>query len=485
MFFNKRAVSMEVPVVDFTAKYIGEISSVPGGDGYGFINIKTVTKEDGSAHNLPTTENIFVHQDECASPIRVGMKVEFSIAEDSKRGAGYYRATGAIEFAETELLLANGPVIPGLAVPAVNRAMETAVGFVRQRIPFHANVKQVSKETVDKVVENAPMANIQPGGEPTPEQQRELLAAFLLMAFPMMSHFGANFDALNADDAALDELVRQSMEDMQALGMNEQVPVLEKQAKDFKNVRDALRMIFEEGLVRTDTIIPIRNLPDLFMAVPVWYYWVESDGQNAIDQQWNTKDPYPHVVTKWFCDRFPNPNWVDTFLMFNRRLRTLKMFKGDVIPPHVSRRMRKAVKLFDYVVIMTPYHDVAGKDWQNLNWIRMIDPYVIGFKKGVPYFFVLGRFSDTGLFPLLHEMVGDTIEFLKTNKQKLEGFNAANSPFWLAPGFGLEYCYTDNNLRLGDYLIRNTDLLIQAFADGHLFDWLRGENPPAGELAKR
>ena len=473
MFLQKKAV----PVVDFTAKYIGQISSVPGGDGFGFININTVTKEDGSPHNLPTTENIFIHQDECASPIKVGISVQFSVADDQKRGPGNFRAAGATEFFEAELV-PEDQTIPGLNVPAVRRNFETAVGFVRQRIPFHTNAKEVPKGTVDKVVENAPMDNIQPSGEISLGQQQQILAAFLLMAYPMMTHFMANFNPLNADDAALDEQVRQSREDMEALGMSEQIPILEQQAQSFKNVRDALRMIFEEGLVRTDTIIPIRNLPDLFMAVPVWYYWIEPTGQVEIDRQWESNDPLPHEVTQWFCELFPNDNWVDTFLMFNRRMRTLKMFKGDVIPPHVSRRMRKAVKLFDYVVIMTPYHDVAGKDWQDLRWIRMIDPYVIGFKKGVPYFFVLGRFSDSGLFPLLHEMVGDTIEFLKANKHKLEGFNYTNSPFWLAPGSDSRYCHPDTKPKLGEYLIQNTDRLIAAFESDNLFDWLRGEDSP-------
>ncbi len=477
MFFDKRAVPDEVPVVDFSVKYIGEISSVPGGDGYGFININSVIKEDGSSHNLPTSDNIFIHQGECAPPIKVGIRVLFSITEDQKRGAGKFRAISAVEFVEAELLPASGAVIPGLEAPAVRDNLQAAVGFSRQRIPLHANVKQVPEATVNKVEENAPMANIRPGGQPTPEQQRELLAAFLLLAFPMMSHFGANFDAMNADDAALDELVQQSKDDMRTLGMTEQIPVLEKQAVDFKNVRDALRMIFEEGLVRTDTIIPIHNLPDLFMAVPVWYYWVEPSGHSEIDGQWRSNDPKPHEVTHWFCNLFPNSNWVDTFQMFNRRMRTLKMFIGDIIPPHVSRRMRKAVTLFDYVVIMTPYHDVAGKDWQDLNWIRMIDPYVIGFKKGVPYFFVLGRFSDTGLFPLLHEMVGDTVEFLKANKEKLHGFNNADSPYWLQPGSPLEHCfYSRGGIKLGDHLVKHTDRLLQAFSAGNLFDWLRGES---------
>jgi hypothetical protein len=186
---------------------------------------------------------------------------------------------------------------------------------------------------------------------------------------------------------------------------------------------------------------------------------------------------------KYFFDRILRGGffdfWGDTFQLYNRRLRSLADYGGegfDVIPPVVARRLRWAVEAFDFVVIATPYHDLAGRDWQDLQWLRSIDPYVLGFKKGIPYFFVLARFSDSGTFPLYHQLVGDTIEFLRNNLQKLNNFNRVNNPYW----------YTGTNAigtqrELGEHLKLHVGSLLQAFEQGNLFDWLRTEdtNVPA------
>ena len=131
--------------------------------------------------------------------------------------------------------------------------------------------------------------------------------------------------------------------------------------------------------------------------------------------------------------------------------------------------MRKAVELFDYVVIATPYHDEAGKDWEDLDWLRSIDPYVLGFKKGIPYFFVLARFSDAGTFPLFNELVADTIEFLRARKDRLAGFDQVDRPYWYTPGKAESFCVS----QLGSVLQGRVDELLAAFEAGNLFDWLR------------
>ncbi len=146
------------------------------------------------------------------------------------------------------------------------------------------------------------------------------------------------------------------------------------------------------------------------------------------------------------------------------------MYKGDKVPPFVSRRLRKAVEAFDYVVIATPYHKEAGKDWGDLEWLKLIDPYVLGFKKGIPYFFILARFSDSGTFPLYHEMVADTINFLSKNKEELKKFDRVNSPFW--------YDSKDISRTLpnaGNVLMEHVDSMIKEFEKGNLFNWLRDE----------
>lgn len=118
---------------------------------------------------------------------------------------------------------------------------------------------------------------------------------------------------------------------------------------------------------------------------------------------------------------------------------------------------------------MTPYHDKAGAEWDSLVWQRNIDPYIIGFLKNVPFMLVLGRFSDSGTFPLYSEMVADTMNFLRTNIARLRGFDR-----------GGEGIYWLNNAsrhwfsRMGTRLERHTEEMLKAYEQGILFDWLRG-----------
>lgn len=199
--------------------------------------------------------------------------------------------------------------------------------------------------------------------------------------------------------------------------------------------------------------------------------------RNEVARLNQERDPKVHPNLTWFCDQVPNERWCDTFLMYNRRMRTLPDYKGDLIPPRIVARMRKMAPLFDFMVIMTPYHDVAGKDWEDVQWLRSIDPYVVGFVKGVPLMFMLGRFSDSGTFPLYSELVADTIAFLKSNMDRLLGFNRARSPYWYRPGRPNYYM---EGQMLGTNLVQHTRNLLAAFDSGNLFDWLRGEeNLPA------
>jgi len=163
----------------------------------------------------------------------------------------------------------------------------------------------------------------------------------------------------------------------------------------------------------------------------------------------------------------------------------MAQYQGEHLPPHIIRILTLAKPIFTYVAVLTPYHDVAGKDWQDIAWIRAIDPYLVGFQKGLPVMFILGRFSDSGIFPGFHQLVADTVNFLRVNKEKLAGFNAVSSPFWFTwqrkdRDQQRDSCF---NGPLGDHLIAHTNQLLQAFELGHLFDWLRGEwDIPTQEL---
>lgn len=448
---------------EVATRYLGEIVSVSD-DHYGFIGVRTITREDGVDLDVPIQGDVFVHQEECEVPLAVGIDVSFMLVPDTKRGEGFYRASGAIQVLEAELLPQKGSPIPGfeVAIP---------LSFTPVQLAYLARMKAVPDEVVSKVIENDPFAGMSRVAivPPDEEAKKRLLSAFLQYLFPALASYGVDWQVKDFDDSAFDRLLKETIDLHRQLGLDSQIPLLEEEVGRLKAIRSVLGVMYDENLVRHDTIVPMSMLPDLFMAVPVWYFWWDGD-RHGIEAAYRDRDPRPNASTLWFSDQFPNQRWRDMYQMFNRRFRTLKEFKGDIIPPHVVRRMSKVVKLFDYVVIMTPYLEEAGNDWTDLAWLRSIDPYVVGFKKGVPVFFILARFSDTGLFPLHTQLVADTMHFLASNKGRLRGFDGVNNPFWYM-GPGDKSCLAG----LGDHLIDHVGQTQRAFEAGQLFPWLKGE----------
>lgn len=454
-------------------KYCGTIVSVPENSDFGFIGINTVTQENGNPHELETDKDIFLHSDDCENncPLSVGTSVLFYINDDIHRGEGHYRAFGATEIINAEMVPADEFPIEGF------NAMTTVDnhGLIEYpRTDYHINAKHIPEEEIEKVLGNDPFSEISPViVDRSEEEKKRLLACMLKMFFPALSQFNANYDSLSEDDSSLDEAVIENEKNLSELDMDSQIEDIRKEVIRFKSLKHVLKLLYDNDLVRTDTIIPIKYLPDLFMAVPVWYFWVEPNKIDFVEQRWRHEDPKPQEEIIYFCNLFPNQKWCDVFQMFNRRIRSLKRYKGDKIPPLVSQRLLTAIKAFDYVVIATPNHSEAGQDWQDLEWLQMIDPYVLGFKKGIPHIFVLARFSDSGTFPLYLDMVADTIDFLHQNKQKLSGFNEVHNPYWYQVNTKRD-C-VDN---LGDKLIQRTDELINAYEMYDLFNWLKTPDEP-------
>lgn len=100
--------------------------------------------------------------------------------------------------------------------------------------------------------------------------------------------------------------------------------------------------------------------------------------------------------------------------------------------------------------------------------------------------FLLGRWSGTGLFPLVLDMVADTIDHLRLNADRLSGFPAdiewyqgqytgTRTDPWL---FRLEQesntpsAVSPPNKILVPFAIE----VVKAFDEGRLFDFLRGEH---------
>jgi hypothetical protein len=464
---------------------IGRIASVPPGEGYAFINVDSVSTLDGASPELATQHDVFVHQDDCAVPLRAGLTVTFDATLDRRRGDGYLRAVGVSEIIEAELVPDDGPALGGL--PVFGSSPNGAIARPIEAHPWASKMKAVPEADVAKVVENDPMPNVSRDEhgiiDPDDPRLAQALKMYLEREFPHMTGLGLSYEVVDVDEATFDRKVNEVLAELREMGMEDQAVHVEDEIRKFRGVRTVLGFMRERGLIRRNTVVPTEFLPDLFMACPVWYFAMDETQRSAATRSSSRsqdQDPRPHDKTKAICDVLQgNQRWADVVQMFNRRARPLETYRGDVIPLHILRLIREASQHFDIVAIATPYHDVAGADWEDVAWIRSIDPYVVGIQEGMKHFFILGRFSDSGVFPLLNELVADTVGFLRENKGKLRGFNVAGNPYWYM-GPHASGCF---NGQLGDHLVSLSDELLAAFEAGKLFDWLRGDwELPEGQL---
>ena len=524
-------------------RYVGRIGTVV--DGYGFIAISTVKKVDGSPHEIETEKDIFIHQSNCAEDLEPGLLIEFGIEPDEKREEGHYAASGATTAPEQALLPPPTiEVLPGLTTRTGDQSQ---LPVIHTDAPSYLPMKPIPEEAVAQAAKNKPLEGVAPDGANGAEimgTEEELLQAFemyLRHLFPGLQSVINDFRVTDFDAEALDTQVNELASNYHRMEMEQQAVELEEMYAKFKVTRDLLGWIHEKRLftpgsrmspfilgsivklfeeignarekveifeaaqatigflldheiMKPNSLIPVDKLPDFLCATPVWFWALgedRGDEKKAAARSFGEDDPDVPAGVKYICDLFPgNARFAHAFQMWNRRLRPLSVYQGEIIPPLLMKVIGEAREIFDYVVIITPYHDVAGCDWQDLEWIRAIDPYVIGFKKGLPVLFVLGRFSDQGVYPHLNELVADTMQFLNANRDKLAGFNGTTSPYWLVPntrgGYTTSFQRSSHDgLNLGDFLMRHVDRMQQAYQAGKLFDWLRGEwDIPTQELAE-
>lgn len=467
-------------------EFMGKV--VTGKGKFGFIGIGTVRRIDGGPHGLGA-QDIFVHSDDLGYEVATDLVVTFSVAPDKSRGGNAFRAIEVWEVNEGLALPVGSPAVPGFNTLALAQDTGYAVAMSYDRLPVHAAMKAVPKETVSRVIENAPLPRMSRIHEvPRSEEERQALLSWMLgMMFPLLRDFKAEYSVIEWSDAELDRVVAETARDYELVGLKSQIAVLNDEVARFKEVRAFFKMMTEEDLVRPDAIIPVKYLPDLFMAVPVWYFFMKD--QQDIEKfagEYKQNDPRVSAKVKFFCELAKNQQWYDTFQLFNRRVRPFSLYQGETVPPAVLKRMMRAAPLLDHVVIATPYHDQAGKEWTDPAWQRAIDPYVLGFKRGMPFFIVLGRYSDAGTFPLFNELVADTIEFLRQNRELLKQFKVTN-PYWYqaAPDprnagrngpDELDPRGQGGVLEFGpNALYPHVGEILRHFDAGTLFSWLRGE----------
>jgi len=69
-------------------RFKGKVTALNRSKGYGWIDLDTVAKEDGSPHELATTKGIYVHLSDAAFNLDIDTELTFGVVEDTRRSGG-------------------------------------------------------------------------------------------------------------------------------------------------------------------------------------------------------------------------------------------------------------------------------------------------------------------------------------------------------------------------------------------------------------
>ncbi len=339
---------------------------------------------------------------------------------------------------------------------------------------YHSSAKNIPEEDVAQAAANEPFGNLLLGGHFSGSNNTDdISSAFMKKAYPAFESMGVNFslnetEGFNEEEEAhrIEQIAAECGEELQG-----QADSLRTQYAEFRGSRNIFSLMHQKNLLKMENIIPLSYLPEVLAVAPVWYV----DGKQSLPDTTGNDDPQPDHATQFFCDAVGSKEFAWLYQIYNRRNRRIANFSGrDLMPPHLMQIARIARQTFDYTVIATPYHDLASTEWANPDWLRLIDPFLFGFSKNLPYMFLLGRWSGTGLFPMVCDMIADTINHIRINKGLLKKFPC--NAFWYKGGLHgndtiLELGRTGDNSILPSF----ANHLINAYEDGDLFPFLRGE----------
>jgi len=353
--------------------------------------------------------------------------------------------------------------------------MNAIVKFSNLKSPYHQNKKIITEEDKNKAVKNKPLLEfvqqigylLNNSGGYNPEDVVRLTEDFVSKTFSMLAPLNVKCSILgDVDKDAEQQKINETIDLYNTSGLTGQSDSLKKEYNQFKRVRDAFTLMHQNNLLNYASIIETKYLPELTMAFPVFFI----SGKKGINDSTMNDDPKPDDAITFLCDCVGSQEYAYLDQLYNRRTRPLSGFTGkDIMPPNLVKILNEAKQLFDYVVIMTPYHDVASKEWSDPNWLRNIDPIMVGFLKGLPHMFILGRWSGTGVFPLLFDCIADTVNHLKINKHLLGNFKT-NSWWYKGKSEGTVLSSSKDN-GLNKYV----DKLLLAYDNGLVFQFLRGE----------
>lgn len=430
--------------------YHGEIVSIH--TGYVFIhNVKR------GYETILTNGDVF-----CPVPenhnFETGELVQFNELNPDKERVGKFRTESISKIKSTE--------------ESDSRIMQIQT-LSKSESPYHRIRKMISENDTEKAAENKPLVefveqvkhllNNESGY--SPEIIVKISEDFVANTFPMVVQLGIKCSIQgNVDLPAEKQLVDETIQLYNESDLAGQAESLQKEYSQLLAVRNAFTLMHKNNLLNYWSVISYHHLPELTFAFPVWFV----HGKKYLPDSTEQTDPEVDHAVSFICDCVGSKEYAWFYQMYNRRTRPLSHFKGkDIMPPAIVRIMNEAKENFDYLAIMTPYHDVASKEWSDPNWLRNIDPILVGFLKGLPYMFVLGRWSGTGIFPLLLDCIADTKNHIEINKTLLSGFK--QNTYWYKGNNN--NCLSDSSNALVVY----ADKLLKAYNEGLLFQFLRGE----------
>ncbi len=275
----------------------------------------------------------------------------------------------------------------------------------------------------------------------------------------------------DAEQSKEQEAMTEAIKYLRTTGLNGISASLQKMYEEFCTVRAALTYLLREKLLTEETLIPAKHIVDLAVACPVWF----RNGSSYTRRDFN---PFPNVIDtrelSWFLQLYNQENngW---------GTRTFHDFGGvDILPKAISDRIVMIKRAFPALIIATPYLDIPARAWAAPPIPRNIDPYLMGFIPNFPFMFLVARWSGTGLFPLMTDMVADTMEHLRRNMHLLKNFgrdsmwtHGVRSGEWGSPILQRRGITRGNTI-----LPQFAKEILRAYDNGKVFAFLRGELGP-------
>lgn len=346
---------------------------------------------------------------------------------------------------------------------------------------YHERVRMTVRpeEEVQRAIENRPFADvayrideIEQALSEDPSKFQDALAHsaenLLRTMWPMLEEeylsFRVSFSLYEEDNPEEVQKLTAMIEKNRALGLlNQASRELPITLRNFSEVRGILRYMRKAKLLLPHTLLPETQLPWFLLTAPVWFV----GGRTEINfKKGRGSSVIPDSFTRYMVDRLGTKRLGDWFQIWNRQARPFSDYEGDMIPDYLLDLIGQALQIFDYVVISTPYLHRVGKEWADAMWQPMIDPYLLAFNRELrSMFFFLGRWSNTGLFPLAAEMVANTMAYLKAHEGDVRNFSSYR---WAVPP-------TSANKEIyvhGPELTALVEGSLKAFHNKKLFAWL-------------